>query len=394
MQAVILAGGMGTRLKPFTLTSPKPMFPINGKPYIEYLIEQVKSFGIKDILLLLGYLSEQIVDWVESNPHPGVNISYHITPTEYETGARICAAKNLIKEDFLLMYCDNYCPINIKEHIESFHKNDALVQLMAYSNKDGYTKNNLKVIDGKVSIYDKKRLTEGLNAVDIGYAIISKDVLDWLPEGDDLSFEIFVYQRALENSKLYSSITEHRYYSIGSYERMSLTEQFFSGRKAVFLDRDGTINTRPPQACYVESPAEFKWLPGSQEAIALLNKAGWLVLLISNQPGIARGRLSWEQLDAIEKKMIADLKEHNARIDKFYYCPHNWDEGCDCRKPKPGMLYQAQKDFNLNIPTDCVLIGDDDRDIEAAVRANCKALQVSNEYTFPMAVNDLLGGLI
>lgn len=392
MQAVILAGGKGTRLQPFTLTSPKPMYPIHGKPYIEYLIEQVKNFGISDVILLLGYKAEQIINLVENTPHQGLNISYQVTPEEYETGARIRFAKDLIKEDFLLMYCDNYCPINFDRHKNDFNHNHAIVQMMAYANRDGYTKNNLCVNGQTVLVYDKSRKEKNLNCVDIGYALISCKVLEWLPDDENLSFERFVYQKALEKGKLYASITEHRYYSIGSYERLPLTEQFFSGQKAVFLDRDGTINTRPPQACYVESVEDFHWLDGAQEAIRKLNDAGYLVLLISNQPGIARERLTWETLYAIEKKMNDDLKEYGARIDKAYYCPHNWDEGCQCRKPKPGMLYQAQRDYNLNIPLDCVLIGDDDRDIDAANQADCRSLQVSDEYPLIQAVKDLLGG--
>ena len=172
MQAVILAGGQGTRLQPFTLTSPKPMYPIHGKPYIDHLLDQIESFGITDVLLLLGYLSEKIITWLEEHPHPGLHISYQVTPTEYETGARIRAARELITNDFLLMYCDNYCPIAFDWHREAFRENHALVQLTAYANRDDYTKNNLSVVDGKVQVYDKSQKSEGLNAVDIGYALI------------------------------------------------------------------------------------------------------------------------------------------------------------------------------------------------------------------------------
>lgn len=112
--------------------------------------------------------------------------------------------------------------------------------------------------------------------------------------------------------------------------------------------------------------------------------------MITNQPGIARGRLSEETLDAIHKKMEEELQEMGARIDKVYYCPHDWDEGCDCRKPKPGMLYQAQKEYSLNL-TECILIGDDDRDIEAGKAAGCKTCQVSAERSLLQIVKELVG---
>lgn len=392
MQAVILAGGKGTRLRPFTEEAPKPMYPIGGKPFLERLLEQVGSFGITEVLLLLGYKADIIIQYLNEHPHPGLSITYSVTPEEFETGARIRAALDQIKDHFLLMYCDNYCPIPFAAHLRAFQETGALVRLMAYDNQDGYTKNNLLVQDGRVLVYDKGRQYEGLNAVDIGYALISHSVLDWLPEDPCLSFERYVYQKTLEKEGLFAGVTGHRYYSIGSYERMKLTECFFSGRKAVFLDRDGTINVRPPKGCYVERPEEFVWLPGAREAIKRLNDANYLVLLVSNQPGLARGRLTQKELDAIHKKMESELQEIGARIDGLYICPHNWDEGCNCRKPQPGLLYQAQRDYNLNIPKDCLLIGDDERDLEAAQRADCKSVQVSDHYPLSEAVKDILGG--
>ena len=391
MQAVILAGGKGTRLRPFTLEMPKPLYPVQGRPFLEYLLDQVASFGISDVLLLLGYKARKIIDYLDAHPHPGLSIDCDVTPEDYDTGARLKASFEKIRDDFLLMYCDNYCPIAFPSHLRAFRANAALVQVMAYSNQDGYTKNNLRIENGRVQAYDKSRKAEKLNAVDIGYALISREVLEWLPEGPDLNFEKYVYKRALEAGRMYGSITGHRYYSIGSFERLPLTERFFSGRKAVFLDRDGTINVRPPQACYVERPDDFIWLPGAREAVKRLNDAGFLVLLASNQPGIARKRLTWEDLDAIHAKMSGDLLKIGARIDGIYICPHNWDEGCDCRKPKPGLLYQAQRDYDLNIPRDCLLIGDDERDMEAAERAGCRSVMVSQQYSLSQAVADILG---
>ena len=333
------------------------------------------------------------MDYLNGHPHPGLSITYSVSPVHYETGARLRAAREMIQDNFLLMYCDNYCPISYGLHLKAFEEHSALVQMMAYTNQDDYTKNNLRVQDGKVLVYDKSRESKDLNAVDIGYALISREVLNWLPEDENLNFERYIYARALEEGRMFASLTDHRYYSIGSFKRMELTE-FFSGRRAVFLDRDGTINVRPPQACYVEKPDDFVWIPGAKEAIKQLNDAHILVLLVSNQPGLARGRLTKTDLRLIHDKMEEELREIDAWIDGIYVCPHNWDEGCDCRKPKPGLLYQAQRDYNLNIPRDCLLIGDDERDIEAADRADCKSIMVSETYTLLNAVTDLLGGRI
>lgn len=392
-QAVIFAGGYGKRLAPFTDTNPKPMYPVAGKPYIEHLIEQIKNFEIYDVVILLGYLPEKVINYLEDGSRYGMKIRYVVTDVECETERRILAAKDILEERFLMMYCDNYCPINYNKLVDDFFNNDALIQITAYSNKDGYTKNNLVLGEyGQVEKYDKKRLSENLAGVDIGYAIVDKRVLGMTNDSND-NFEAVVYPQVVEQGKMYATVTDHRYYSIGSYDRIKLTEEFFKNKKIVFLDRDGTLNVRPPRACYVEKPEEFIWLEGAIDAVKLLNDFGYLVILISNQPGIARGRLTVEMLEKIHDKMKSDLRKAKAHIDKIYYCPHNWDEGCDCRKPKPGMLYEAQKEFSLNL-SQSYLIGDDERDIEAGKSAGCRSIYVDENYTVLDAAKDIVGGRI
>lgn len=389
-QAVILAGGKGERLQPFTNEHPKPLYPIQNKPFIVYLIEQVKGFGIDDVVLLLGYMHEQIEELLGDGSEYGVNITYDITPVEYDTGDRLIHAKDKLAEQFLLMYCDNYCPIDYERLVVEFLEHEADIQLSVYANKDKYTNDNLIVNkdSGLVEVYDKSKMHEGLSGVDIGYAIIKKSVVDGLstPVGN---FATAAYTKVVDNQRMYATVTEHRYYSIGGFKRMHLTEEFFQDKKVVFLDRDGTLNVRPPRACYIEHPEDYVWLPKAIEAVKMLNDSGAITVLISNQPGIARGNLTVDDLDAIHEKMKANLKEHGAKIDHIYYCPHNWDEGCDCRKPKPGMLYQAQKDLSLNL-TKCILFGDDERDIEAADAARCPSKLITNEYTIFDAVKDYL----
>lgn len=389
-QAIIIAGGMGTRLQPFTDTNPKPMYPIHGIPFMEHLVKQVKSFGINRLVILLGYLPEKIMDFLGDGSKYGMEITYDVTPVDYETGQRILSAKKYMDEQFLFMYCDNYCPVDFEQLCADFEKNQAKIQISAYANRDGYTKDNLIIEDGKVIKYDKKRETPGLKSVDIGYAIIDRSVMDLLPD-EKVNFEAVVYPKLVEEGKLFATVCEHRYYSVGSWARIELTKDFFSDRKFVFIDRDGTINERAPKACYIEKPEQFKWLPGAREAIKKLKDAGYMVIMITNQPGIARGNLTTETLDAIHEKMQNDLRKIGACVDKIYYCPHNWDDGCFCRKPNPGMFYMAQQDYSLNLLKG-VMFGDDERDIDAAGRARVKGIFVSEEYPFAQAVDDFLQG--
>lgn len=393
-QAVILAGGLGTRLRPFTNEHPKPMYRFNNKPFIEYLVEQVKSFGIKKIVILLGYKAQEIQGYLGDGSRYGLNIEYSVTPVEYETGNRLHEIRDLLDDRFLLMYCDNYCPIDFDKLVRDAYKNDAAIQITAYTNKDNYTKDNLLIAtDGKVEVYDKKRETLGLKGVDIGYAIIKKETLDLLDSNSGIvNFEKEVYPQCVAQGELFATSVEHRYYSIGSWNRIELTEQFFSERKTIFLDRDGTLNVRPPKACYVERPEGFVWLPGAKEAIQKFKENGYRLILVSNQPGIARGNLSVDMLNAIHDKMQVDLRQETGyEIDAIYYCPHNWEEECECRKPKPGMLYKAQKDYSLNLRK-CILIGDDDRDIQAGKAAGCKCCQVTDGSSLLDIANKIIQG--
>ncbi len=388
-QAVLLAGGLGTRLRPFTEHSPKPLYPFEGKPFIGYLVEQIRDFGIRNILILLGYLPEKIMDYLGDGTDFGVHIEYDITPIEYETGARLRAASSKIRDVFLMMYCDNYCPIDFPQLLRDFNAQDAFIQLSAYTNYDDYSKSNLRIAkNGLIEAYDKKRSAPHLQGVDIGYAIMRKSVFQLLPE-ENRNFEATVYPQIVAKHQMCATATEHRYYSVGSWERIALTKQFFSPKKYIFLDRDGTLNVRPPQAEYVEKVEDFLWLPHAKEALRQLYNAGYTIFLVSNQPGIARGRLTEDTLTAIHEKMARDLSDIGAYIEKIYYCPHDWEEGCACRKPKPGMFYQAQKEYSIDL-TRCVMIGDDERDMTAAQAAGCKGILVGDTYSLQDAVNDIL----
>lgn len=390
-QAVILAGGYGTRMRPFTDTNPKPMYPFNGKPFLEYLIEQVKGFGIKKVTILLGYMPEKITEYFGDGRRWGINIEYSVTPVDNETGLRLYKAlkEGKIDDVFLMMYCDNYCPIDYRRLIREFETNEADIQFTAYANNDDYTKNNIKLDEtGKVEIYDKKRTAKGLKGVDIGYAVVKRDVLELIPEENE-NFEKSVYPQLVDRGSMYATVTEHRYYSIGSWERIKLAESFFTPKKIIFLDRDGTLNVRPPKACYIEKPEDFIWLPEARKAVKLLKDNGYEIVLISNQPGIARGCLTEAALDAIHKKMQIELAETGAKIDHIYYCPHDWDEGCECRKPKPGMLFAAQKDLSVDL-TKCWMLGDDERDMHAGGDAGCKCMYVSEYHPLIEAVNYIL----
>lgn len=388
-QAVILAGGRGERLKPLTDTRPKPMIEFHGKPFLEYLIEMLRDQGFRKVLLLLGYLPEVIQDYFSSGSRWGMEITYSVSPPENETGRRIKLAEPSLEPCFFLMYCDNYWPMRLNEMWDRFTKTDAKALITIYGNNDHYTKDNVRIDqDGYVIAYDKSRTMSGLHGVEIGFAIINKSLVESFPQ-DDVSFEKVLYPDLAKKRQLLAYITDHRYYSVGSHERLPLTEAFLAREPAVILDRDGVLNRKPLRAQYVRTWSEFEWLPGAKEALRLFKRAGYRVIIVSNQAGISRGAMSETDLEEIHRHMKEEVFEAGGRIDAIYYCPHNWDDGCECRKPRPGMLYQAQRDFNLDLSR-TYFIGDDERDGQAGDAAGCPWLLLSDKLSLLDVTEELL----
>jgi D-glycero-D-manno-heptose 1,7-bisphosphate phosphatase len=141
----------------------------------------------------------------------------------------------------------------------------------------------------------------------------------------------------------------------------------------IILDRDGVINFESPD--YIKSPEEWHPIPGSIEAIAKLSRAGYIVVLATNQSGLARGLYDRAMLDCIHQKMIDLVEQHGGKITKIYFCPHHPDDHCDCRKPKPGMLLQIIKDFSTTVDQ-LFFIGDSVRDYDAAAAVGCRFILV------------------
>ncbi len=145
--------------------------------------------------------------------------------------------------------------------------------------------------------------------------------------------------------------------------------------KVIFLDRDGVINKYPGDKLYVTSLKKFRFLPKAKKAVALLTGSGFKVFIASNQAGVGRGIYSKKTLDAITSKMLSDIESVGGKIDKVYYCMHRKDEACNCRKPKPGMLRRASKEFGFKLK-DAYFIGDTIRDCLTAKNAGCKSILV------------------
>lgn len=376
-------------MRPWTDIRPKPMIEIHGKPFLEYNLEQLRDQGFERVLLLLGYLPEVVQDYFGDGRRWGLRIDYSVTGVEDNTGRRIKRAAHLIEDTFLLLYCDNYWPMPMDRMWARYVQAGAPAMLTVYGNKDNYTKDSLRVdAAGFIDVFDKQRRAPDLKGVEISYGIFRKELLSRVPD-ENVSFEETLYPVLAASRQLAAYVTDHRYYSIGGLQRLALTESFLARRPAIILDRDGVLNRKAPRAQYVRSWAEFEWLPGAIEALRRLKEAGFRVVIVSNQAGIARGAMTEEDLLDIHRRMVREVTREGGGIDAIYYCPHNWEEGCDCRKPKPGMLLQAQRDFSLDLSR-TPFVGDDERDGQAADAAGCPSILVSEQKSLLDAVIEII----
>ena len=193
VQAVILAGGRGTRLRPLTDTIPKPMIPFNGRPFLQHLIELLKEQGFQKVLLLLGYLPQVIQDHFKDGSSFGIQIEYSVSSEDNDTGTRLKLAKDRLDPSFMLMYCDNYWPLQMDRVWDHFMKTGAHAQITVYNNQDAYTRHNVRVDqDGMVLRYDKSAPQAELRGTDIGFMLLRKEVVDMLPD-ENINFEKLAY---------------------------------------------------------------------------------------------------------------------------------------------------------------------------------------------------------
>jgi histidinol-phosphate phosphatase family protein len=391
---VILAGGRGVRMRPLTDERPKPMIEFGGRPFLEYMVERLAEQGFDRILMLLGYLPEVIQDYFGNGAGFGVRIDYSVSSADDLTARRLQIAAQRLDPLFLLLYCDNYWPIDMARHWERYREIGAPAMVTVYANRDAYSRDNVRVgPDGRLEVFDRGRTAPDLSGVEISYAFIPKQLLSHLPADGNELVEQALYPELATRGLLGALVSEHRYYSVGSMHRLPVTEQFFNAPPTVVLDRDGVLNRRPPKAEYVRSPEAFVWLDGALDALCRLHEAGYRVVVVTNQAGVNRGAMSLADLEAVHDRMRTDAAGSGGSIDAIYVCPHGWDEACACRKPKPGMLYQAQHELQLDLSR-TLFIGDDERDAEAAHAANMPYLAVDVGHSLLDRVNDLLGSSV
>lgn len=422
-----MAGGKGTRIAAVRSDLPKPMIPVCGKPILEWQIENLKASGLTDVVLVIGHLGEVIKDYFGDGSRWGVTISYFIETQPLGTAGALFRMPEL-QEDFLLMSGDVMLDVDFNRFI-NFHKDrQALASLTVHPNNHPFDSSLivteiLPASNGGMPIHTNRvvkwmnKEDERLyyrNVVNAGIEMISPRLLEEarakLPSLDKVDLDRDVLKPAIESGKIYAYETSEYIKDMGTPERLVEVENdLLSGKiaahnlsvkqKAVFLDRDGTINKT---SGFLTDINDFELIEGAAEAIKQINKSGYLAVVVTNQPVIARGDCSFEQLQEIHNKMETLLGKEGAFIDGLFLCPHHTDKGfegerieykldCECRKPKAGLFVQAQKALNIDL-SQSYMVGDSAIDIKAAENAGCKKaflIETNGENALLGVVNEI-----
>lgn len=408
-----MAGGKGTRIASVRSDVPKPMINICGKPILEHQIDNLKACGLTDIILVIGYLGDKIKEYFGDGSKFDVNIEYFVEDHPLGTAGALFKMPQLT-EDFLLLCGDVIIDVDFNRFI-AFHKeHKAWASLVAHPNGHPYDSSLLVTeIDAPKTVggmpEDTHRVIRWMakedertyykNRVNAGIELISPELLketmkNFVPRHpeapDKIDLDRDVLKPNIPSGKIFAYDTPEYIKDMGTPDRFYETEKDIeSGKvharnlknkqKAIFLDRDGTINK---MVGFVTKPEQFELIEGAAEAIKTINKSGYLAIVVTNQPVIARGDCTFEELQVIHDKMETELGKVGAFVDAVYVCPHHTDKGfegerleykcnCDCRKPKPGLLLQAAKDFNIDL-LESYMIGDSHRDVEAGENAGVK----------------------
>lgn len=398
--AVIQAGGKGTRMRELTHDEiPKPLLLVNGKPMIEWQILQLKEYGIKEFVLITGHLGEKIEEYFSDGSKLGVSITYIRESIPLGSAGALYHVKGHVKnEDVILVFGDVMFELDWNRFLSFHERKNGVVTLLAHPNAHPYDSDLLIVdrddrvigIDSKNNIRDYNYK----NCVNAGLSIFKSSLLEQITAEKRLDYESQLVRPLMESGQVFAYNTPEYVKDAGTPDRFTaVCKEQFDGvwdakclknkQKAVFLDRDGTINEHKG---FLKSVDEFELIQGAAEGIRLLNQSPYLVIVATNQPVIARGECTFEELDNIHKKMETDLGRKGAFLNDIFFCPHHPHKGylgeipelkidCDCRKPKIGMLQRAADKYNIDL-TQSWYVGDTTMDIQTGINAGMRTVLV------------------
>ncbi len=399
---VIMAGGMGTRLAALAGDRPKVLVPVAGKAILEHQLDVALSVGVREVTIYAGYLADMISDFVGDGSRFGLQIRVEIEDTPLGSAGAVVNSLDALPEHFFVLYGDVMCAVDLAK-MASFHLQcGADFTAMVHPNDHPFDSDLVEIDAGEwIKVIHTCPHPEGkyfANLVNAALYVVRRDALrPWAGGSGKLDFVKDIMQGLLDQGgKVLAYVTTDYAKDMGTPDRLEKVEADWNSGKitmpsadnlapAVFLDRDGTLNV---ERGFLNSANDLELLPGVGAALKKLRDAGYRLVVVTNQPVLARGEATEADLTAIHNRLEWELGKQGVFVDRIYYCPHHPDSGfegerrelkidCDCRKPGTAMVESACQDLLLD-PSRSWMIGDRAVDIEMARRAGLGSVLVGS----------------
>jgi len=389
----VLCGGKATRLQPLTESLPKALIPVGGKPIVEDLLLHLREQGFTKFVLCEGHLAEKLQAHLGDGTKFGVTITHVVEPEPLGTGGALRYAEKHLSDPFIAIQGDLVVRADLRAMLAFHERKRATATLLGHRSSHPQDSDLLDA-DEEWRLRRIFRPVQGetfKNIGNAGIAIVAKELLAQAPAGK-LGLEKGIIAPAVQKGTVYAYYTEEYVKDMGTLERLDEVNRIMARlgepRPAVFLDRDGVIIEEKHLLTRKE---QVELIPGSADAIRRLNEAGYAVIMVSNQPVVARNLCTEDDVHDVNDCVQALLVAEGAYLDRSYFCPHHPERGhpeaddpryrraCECRKPKPGMLLQAAKELHLDLERS-FMVGDTTSDIVAGNDAGCTTILVETGH--------------
>jgi len=380
-QCAVLVGGLGTRLGAATATTPKPMLPVGGRPFLAWLLREVLRYGVTDVLLLTGHLSKVLREGLQDLrgwlPR-AVALTISEEPVRAGTGGALHHAREHLQDSFLLLNGDSLfdcdlAPLLDEEPTALDKEPAALGRLMLRRLPDASRYGVVEMSGGRVTAFQERPRPGAPGLINGGAYRFDRRILDRISAV--CSLERDVLPGVAQDGLLRGTESEGWFIDIGIPSDLARAQREVPQRltrPALFLDRDGVCNV---DHGWVGSRDRFEWMHGAKAAIQMAHARGWHVFVVTNQSGVARGLYDEAAVQALHRWMLDDVLQSGGTIDDIRYCPFhpeaampNYRRSSFWRKPAPGMILDLLRAWELD-PSRCVLVGDQATDMEAAAAA-------------------------
>lgn len=376
-QCAILVGGLGTRLGSLTAETPKPLLECGDRPFLAWIFRELSRFGIDEVLLLAGHLSDRVANFAEDAarhlPKP-MRIKLSHEPMHAGTGGALWHARDLLNDRFLLVNGDSWFDTNLARFLAGeMDVTNSLVRVLLRETEDTSRYGVVEVSGNHILTFHERTATKSRGIINAGIYLVRKAALDFAEPV--CSLEKDVLPKLAKQSFLTGQVAKGYFIDIGSpedYARANLELPQRLHRPAVFFDRDGVLNE---DIGWVGSIARFHWREGAREAVEAVTEAGFHAFVVTNQSGIARGYYSEDDFGILSRWMIDEIHAAGGTIDDLRYCAAHpeapnaaYHANLDWRKPAPGMILDLSSKWEIDI-TRSFLVGDKETDLVAAEKA-------------------------